>query len=180
MYLKAIPERTCIGCNEKKEKKDLIRIVKSQDGVISVDTTGKANGRGAYICKSEQCLEKAIKTKRLERSLKEKIDSKIYESLRLIGLAMRAGKLKFGTDSCIEAIEQNKIKLIFIAKDASERTKLNFKELCTNKKIPIYEEFEEYDLSHAIGKQNKVVIGVCDDNFSKEIIKILNGGEVIG
>ena len=54
MYLKAIPERTCIGCNEKKEKKDLIRIEKSQDGVISVDTTGKANGRGAYICKSEQ------------------------------------------------------------------------------------------------------------------------------
>ena len=49
-----------------------------------------------------------------------------------------------------------------------------------HKKIPIYEEFEEYDLSHAIGKQNKVVIGVCDDNFSKEIIKILNGGEVIG
>ena len=82
MNLKAIPERTCIGWKKKKEKKDLIRIVKSQDGVISVDTTGKANGRGAYICKSEQCLEKAIKTKRLERSLKEKIDSKIYESLR--------------------------------------------------------------------------------------------------
>ena len=100
--------------------------------------------------------------------------------LRLIGLAMKAGKLKFGTDSCIQAIEQNKIKLIFIAKNASERTKLNFKELCINKEIPIYEEFEEYDLSHAIGKQNKVVIGVCDDNFSKEIIKILNGGEIIG
>ncbi len=100
--------------------------------------------------------------------------------LRLIGLAMRAGKVKFGNESCNEAIMQNKVKLILIAKDASERTKINFKKLCDSRKIPIYEEFEEYDLSHAIGKQNKVVIGVCDDNFSKEIIKILSGGEVIG
>lgn len=100
--------------------------------------------------------------------------------LRLIGLAMRAGKIKFGSDSCEEAIMQNKVKLVLIAKDASERTKLNFKRLCNDKAIPIYEEFEEYDLSHSIGKQNKVVIGVCDENFSKEIIKILSGGEVIG
>ena len=94
--------------------------------------------------------------------------------LRLIGLAMRAGKVKFGSDSCMEAIIQNKIKVLLVAKDASERTKTNFKRLCHDKNIPIY------DLSHAIGKQNKVIIGVCDDNFSKEIIKILSGGEVIG
>lgn len=80
----------------------------------------------------------------------------------------------------MEAIIQNKIKVLLVAKDASERTKTNFKRLCHDKNIPIYEEFEEYDLSHAIGKQNKVIIGVCDDNFSKEIIKILSGGEVIG
>lgn len=82
MYLKVMPERTCIGCNEKKEKKDLIRIVKDQKGNIRVDISGKANGRGAYICKNIECLEKAIKTKKLERSLKTKIDSQIYESLR--------------------------------------------------------------------------------------------------
>ena len=74
MYLKAIPERTCIGCNEKKQKKELIRIVK--------DKEGKSNGRGAYICKNIECLEKAIKSKKLERSLKTKIDLQIYESLR--------------------------------------------------------------------------------------------------
>lgn len=82
MYLKVMPERTCIGCNEKKEKKDLIRIVKDQKGNIRVDISGKANGRGAYICKNIECLEKAIKTKKLGRSLKTKIDSQIYESLR--------------------------------------------------------------------------------------------------
>lgn len=82
MYLKTIPERTCIGCNEKKEKNKLIRIVKDQEGNIDVDLTGKSNGRGAYICKNIECLEKAMKTKRLERSLKTKIDLQIYESLR--------------------------------------------------------------------------------------------------
>lgn len=82
MYLKVIPERTCIGCNEKKEKKELIRIVKDKEGNINVDKTGKANGRGAYICKNIECLEKAIKSKKLERSLKTKIDSEVYESLR--------------------------------------------------------------------------------------------------
>ena len=100
--------------------------------------------------------------------------------LRLIGLAMKAGKIKFGNESCSEAIIKNKVKLVLIAKDASERTKINFKRLCNDKNVPIFEEFEEYDLSHAIGKQNKVVIGVCDENFSKEIINILNGGEIIG
>lgn len=80
--MKTIPERTCIGCNEKKEKNELIRIVKNQEGNIEVDLTGKANGRGAYICKNIECLEKAIKTKKLERSLKTKIDLQIYESLR--------------------------------------------------------------------------------------------------
>lgn len=82
MYLKIVPERTCIGCSEKKDKKELIRIVKSQEGNISIDLTGKSNGRGAYICKNIECLEKAMKTKRLERNLKTKIDLQIYESLR--------------------------------------------------------------------------------------------------
>ena len=80
MYLKTIPERTCIGCNEKKEKKQLIRIVKNSEGNINVDTTGKANGRGAYICKNIECLEKAIKSKKLERSLKTKIDLQRMEA----------------------------------------------------------------------------------------------------
>ena len=82
MYLKAIPERTCIGCNEKRKKKELIRIVKDKEGNISIDEIGKSNGRGAYICKNIECLEKAIKSKKLERSLKTKIDLQIYESLR--------------------------------------------------------------------------------------------------
>ena len=82
MKVKKIPLRMCTGCMEMKPKKELIRVVKIQDGDVSVDLTGKKAGRGAYICKNIECLEKAIKSKKLERSLKTKIDLQIYESLR--------------------------------------------------------------------------------------------------
>ena len=80
--LKKIPERTCIGCNEAKPKKDLLRIVKDKDNKISVDLTGKMNGRGAYICNNIECLEKAIKSNRLSRTFEQDIDKEIYEELR--------------------------------------------------------------------------------------------------
>lgn len=80
--MKNIPQRTCIGCNSQKNKKDLIRVVKNKDGIISIDKTGKANGRGAYICDNVDCLEKAIKTKRLEKIFETKISEEIYENLR--------------------------------------------------------------------------------------------------
>ncbi len=80
--MKNLPQRTCMGCNLQKDKKNLIRIVKNKEGVISVDKTGKISGRGAYICNDIDCLEKAIKTKRLEKTFKTKISDEIYEKLR--------------------------------------------------------------------------------------------------
>lgn len=80
--MKSLPQRTCIGCNSKKLKNELIRIVKNKDGKISIDKTGKASGRGAYICDNKECLEKAIKAKRLEKTFEMKISEEIYEDLR--------------------------------------------------------------------------------------------------
>lgn len=80
--MKKIPQRTCIGCNSQKSKKELIRVVKNKEGTISIDKTGKAEGRGAYICNNIECLEKAIKTKKLERLFEMKISDEIYENLR--------------------------------------------------------------------------------------------------
>ena len=80
--MKKIPQRTCMGCNEKKDKNKLIRIVKNKDNEIKVDKTGKMAGRGAYICDDINCLEKVVKSKRLERVLDTKIAEEIYESLR--------------------------------------------------------------------------------------------------
>lgn len=82
--MKKIPLRTCMGCNEKKTKKELIRIVKDKEGNICVDKTGKKEGRGAYICDNINCLEKVIKTKRLEKVLDTKISEEIYNNLRRV------------------------------------------------------------------------------------------------
>ena len=79
---KKIPQRTCMACQEKKDKRDLVRIVRSPEGEISVDLTGKKPGRGAYICPNLECLNKVIKRKRLERSLETAISQEIYESLK--------------------------------------------------------------------------------------------------
>lgn len=82
MKQKKVPMRMCVGCKELKPKKELIRIVKNKENEIFIDFTGKANGRGAYICRQNVCLEKAIKSKMLERTFGVAIDPVIYETLR--------------------------------------------------------------------------------------------------
>ena len=82
ILLKKIPQRTCMGCNTKKDKSELIRIVRNKENQIMIDKTGKQDGRGAYICNNIECLEKAIKTKRIERVLDIKISDEIYENLK--------------------------------------------------------------------------------------------------
>lgn len=82
MKTKKIPLRMCTGCMEMKPKKELIRIVKSPEGEVSVDLTGKKSGRGAYICRSKECLEKAFKTKRLSRNLDVVISEEVAEELK--------------------------------------------------------------------------------------------------
>lgn len=80
--LKKIPMRRCLGCMESKPKKELIRIVKQSDGIISIDRTGKLNGRGAYFCDSMDCLEKAIKSGRIAKEFEMQISKEQYEELK--------------------------------------------------------------------------------------------------
>lgn len=82
MQIKKKPARRCIACNEQKEKNELLRIVRTPEQLIEVDLTGKKNGRGAYICKNEECLKKLIKSKRLENIFDIKINPEFYEDLR--------------------------------------------------------------------------------------------------
>ena len=79
---KKIPMRKCVGCQEMKSKREMIRVLKTENDEILLDATGKKNGRGAYLCRSMDCLEKAVKNKGLERSLKVKIPSEVYDALR--------------------------------------------------------------------------------------------------
>ena len=80
--VREVPMRQCTGCQEMKNKKEMIRVLKTAEGEITLDATGRKNGRGAYLCRSMDCLEKAVKNKGLERSLKVKIPSEVYDALR--------------------------------------------------------------------------------------------------
>lgn len=85
----------------------------------------------------------------------------------------------FGTDAVADAIDKKKVKLVIVACDASERTRNNFKFICDKNKIPIF-EFEKIEtLSKCIGKNNKAVIGIKEKNFSEQIIKNINGGDLL-
>jgi len=80
--MKKIPQRSCVVCRTKKDKNELIRIVKNQTNEIIIDESGKKPGKGAYICDSIECLEKGIKNKALKRALETEIPDEIYENLR--------------------------------------------------------------------------------------------------
>lgn len=81
MSIKKIPLRQCIGCGEMKNKKEMIRVLKTSEDEIILDTTGRKNGRGAYLCPSMECFKKAVKSKGLERSFKMAIPKEVYEAL---------------------------------------------------------------------------------------------------
>ena len=105
------------------------------------------------------------------------MNNKIYG---LLGLARKAGKISFGTQSCIEAIEKRKAKLVIIAEDCSDRTKKIFEDISKIANVPIRVIGTIENISKCIGQNNKAVIVVKDENFAKEIIKKIDGGEIIG
>lgn len=78
---KKIPQRQCIGCRERKAKRELIRVVRGTDGTVSLDFSGKVNGRGAYLCPDPECLKKALRAKSLERALEVPVPQTVYDRL---------------------------------------------------------------------------------------------------
>ncbi|MCR4400789.1 MAG: YlxR family protein [Syntrophomonadaceae bacterium] len=80
--VRKLPQRMCVGCREMKNKRDLIRVVRTPDGQVLVDRTGKKSGRGAYVCPSVECLSLAVKGKRLQKALEQEIPAEVLEQLR--------------------------------------------------------------------------------------------------
>ena len=78
---KKIPQRQCMGCRERKEKRAMIRVVRTPEGEVTLDFSGKKNGRGAYLCPNPDCLKKAIRSKALDRSLEVAIPQEVYDRL---------------------------------------------------------------------------------------------------
>lgn len=81
MKPKKVPMRMCVGCREMKPKRELLRVVRSPEGEISFDLTGRRNGRGAYVCRSSQCLERAIRQKQLERAFSAPVSDAVRDAL---------------------------------------------------------------------------------------------------
>ncbi len=79
--MKKIPMRQCLGCREMKPKRELVRVVRSPEGVLSLDLRGKASGRGAYVCRSAECLKKAVRSKAIERSLQAPVPEELLAAL---------------------------------------------------------------------------------------------------
>ncbi len=79
---KKIPQRQCMGCRERKAKREMIRVVRGTDGTVNLDFSGKAPGRGAYICPNPDCLKKALRSKALDRSLEVTIPETVYDRLQ--------------------------------------------------------------------------------------------------
>lgn len=79
---KKTPQRKCVGCNQMLDKRTLIRVVKNKEGEINIDLTSKASGRGAYLCNSIECFDKAQKSRAIERAFKQKIDAEIYDMMK--------------------------------------------------------------------------------------------------
>lgn len=98
----------------------------------------------------------------------------------IIGLTTKAGEIVVGTDACLENIKKGKVRLVIVAKDASDRTKTSFYQETKKYNIKMYELLSIDEISKAIGKVNKAVIGIKNDGFSKKIISIIDGGENIG
>ncbi|MBP1762025.1 MAG: hypothetical protein H6Q64_1567 [Firmicutes bacterium] len=80
--VRKIPQRMCVGCREMKNKRDLLRVVRTPEGNIEVDTTGKKSGRGAYLCPDPECLSQAVKGKRLQKALEHEISNDILDIIR--------------------------------------------------------------------------------------------------
>ena len=95
MKPKKIPMRQCMGCGEHFPKKELLRVVRTPEGVVELDFTGKKNGRGAYLCHSVDCLKKAIKTRKIERELEVSLSAQLYQALQdTLNAALEAGMEK--------------------------------------------------------------------------------------
>lgn len=91
MKTKKIPSRICVGCGGKKEKQDMVRVVKTAENGICLDMTGKMNGRGAYVCRNVECLQRAVSGRGLERSLKTTVPADVIESLKKEMSGIEAG-----------------------------------------------------------------------------------------
>ena len=170
MKTRKIPMRMCVGCREMKEKKALLRIVRSAQGEISFDRIGKAPGRGAYICKSKDCLTKAVRQRQLDRALETKIDEAVLNQL-MLGIAMRAGQLSLGESGVLKAISSGAALFMILDAGASDNTKKKFRDSCAFYQVPLYETTPDR-LGSAIGKPGRMSAAIARGSLGGKLLAL--------
>ena len=187
MSVKKIPLRQCIGCGEMKSKKEMIRVIKTAEGEILLDATGRKNGRGAYLCPSMECFKKAVKGRGLEplkwrspekfmrlwkRRWKKLTDkNKVFS---MIGLATRARKVVSGEFSTEKSVKSGRSHMVIVSEEASDNTKKMFTNMCTHYKVPIYLFGTKEELGHAMGQEFRASLSVEDAGFAKTLASRMN------
>lgn len=176
------PMRRCFCCEAEKPKGDMIRIVvagrdRETEGGVK-DDTGKRHGRGAYICKNKKCIADARSQGMIDAdTYTQCLEDVDRAKLQMLSLAMKAGMLSAGEYQCEEAIKKGVAKYLIIAEDASDNTTKRFADRCKYRDIP-YEIFGmKEELGRAIGKAERSVIALQDEQFSAQYITRFGGNE---
>ena len=179
MKPKKIPMRLCLGCGEMKPKRELIRVVKAPDGEISLDTTGKKSGRGAYICPDPGCLEKAQKARRpagWKEMCMMHCSSSLQQLLGLVTICRKAGKLICGFDPVGDAVKAGKAACVLLTRDASPRTvkeaRFRWAEQVSVLDTPLTMEQLEQCFHRKVA-----VMAVCDGGFARRFVQLLEPEE---
>lgn len=172
-----IPLRECISCGNHKPKGEMMRIVIQGDSVKeeSYDETGKVRGRGAYICRTPECIksafEKGLITEEMSGELLNGLDKYI---MSMLSIAAKAGKISSGEVQCEAAISDKIAYFIIIARDASPNTTKKFINKCDYYNIPYTISFEKEKLGQMIGRADRSCVAVMDEGIAKQIRLAIN------
>lgn len=176
------PMRKCVSCEVEKPKSDMTRIVLSGrnteiDSVVK-DDSGKQHGRGAYICKNEKCIDKALSDGLIDEEVYAVcMEEAAKYKLSLLPIAMKAGAIAAGEYQCEESIKSGEAYFVIIAEDASDNTRKKFEDKCSYYEVPYVIYGEKENLGQLIGKAERSVIAVKKEDFGTQFIIRFGGNE---
>ena len=166
MKQRKVPLRKCTGCQEMKNKKELIRIVRNDAGEFALDRTGKLPGRGAYICPNAEWL---CRRKCMSSCFKNWRNRPMNKFFSLLGLCKRAGKLVAGEVAAEQAVRKKQAFLLILAQDASKNTKKKFTNSAVYYELPLAEIGTKEELGRAIGAEMRSIIAITEKGFAKKL-----------
>ena len=163
--------RACMGCGERKPKQELIRIVRTPDGNFVIDETGKTPGRGAYLCKNKACLEKAKKTRKVERSFVQMFPPETCRNL--LTICRKAGKLEAGFARAKDAIQGGYAACILLTADLSEKSRKEVLYFAEKQHVPVVQTDWEMAEVRLLFGQRAGILTICEAGFAQRIQALL-------